>query len=445
MKKYLVAMVLLLSVTSRAQSVAGNLKEQSGQEIRLIGFDYYNTVELAKHTLDEAGGFILNYPKEYRGMAILQTDDKSSLVLVLGEPNIVLKGNHLTKTESIQFTSGGKNKIFLKYAKNQGLRDKALYALEFLHPLYQEQPLLAKQQKFLRTLEKEKVRLRGEDTDFVEGLPDNSYLRWFIPYRKLVQEMPVIVRRKTEQIPDAIAQFRNIDFEHPNFKTSGLFRELIEGHFMLLENMGQSLDSIKVQMNISSQYLIDNLKGDKVLLNEMGSQLFDYFEKRSLYKASAYLSENLLEGSQCDLTDDLVAKLEGYRKMKVGNMAPDIQLTDAIKLSDIHSRKLVVFGASWCPHCQTSTVEILNQYKAWREKNVEIVYISLDTDQKAYKSYFDKLPWKTFCDFKGWDSQAAKDYYVTGTPSYFLLDENNKILVRPNSVEHANVWITQML
>ena len=39
------------------------------------------------------------------------------------------------------------------------------------------------------------------------------------------------------------------------------------------------------------------------------------------------------------------------------------------------------------------------------------------------------------------DTPAAKDYYITGTPTYFLLDENNKILARPNSVEHANVLI----
>ena len=130
--------------------------------------------------------------------------------------------------------------------------------------------------------------------------------------------------------------------------------------------------------------------------------------------------------------------------MKVGNIAPDILLNNN-KLSDVKTNKLVVFGASWCPNCKTEALELLKQYDAWKAKNVEIIYISIDTDKTAFEEAYKNAPWQTYCDYKGWDSTAAKDYHITGTPSYFLLDENNKILVRPNTVLHANVWITEKL
>ena len=91
--------------------------------------------------------------------------------------------------------------------------------------------------------------------------------------------MPVIVRKKTAQIPSAISFFRTTNFNHPNFKTSGLFKELIEGHYMLLENMGQPLDSVYSQMNLSSQHLIDNLQENDSLLNTVGSNhLYNYLK-----------------------------------------------------------------------------------------------------------------------------------------------------------------------
>ena len=55
------------------------------------------------------------------------------------------------------------------------------------------------------------------------------------------------------------------------------------------------------------------------------------------------------------------------------------------------------------------------------------------------------MPWQSYCDYKGWETQAAKDYYISGTPSYFLLEATNKILLRPNSLAHANAWIVQNL
>jgi thiol-disulfide isomerase/thioredoxin len=445
MKKRIIIIILFISFTAPAQTISGNLKNHAGQQISLTGFNYYKNYELANASVDSLGNFVLNYPKEYKGMAILKTQDKSSIVFVLVEPTIYLKGNHLTETDSLQFTNSLENNIFVKYAKEQRFRGNAVSALDFLDPLYQNQLLFAKQKKFLKKIKKEQARLQKEDMKFFSNLPHHSYARWFIPHRKFIHEMPIIVRRKTEKIPNAINQFRNIDFNNTNFKTSGLFKEVVEGHYLLLENMGQSLDSMYVQMNLSSTYLINNLQKDEVLLNEVSAQLFDYFEKRSLFKASEYLSVTLLNQNQLRLNDHLIGKLEGYRKLKVGAIAPDIQLTTTKKLSDIQRPKLVIFGASWCLKCKTDTKEIFKLYDTWKAKNIEIVYISIDTAEQEFEAAYGNMPWKTYCDFKGWATQAAKDYYISGTPSYFLLDVNNKILVRPNTVLHANVWIERKL
>ena len=47
----------------------------------------------------------------------------------------------------------------------------------------------------------------------------------------------------------------------------------------------------------------------------------------------------------------------------------------------------------------------------------------------------------SMCDYKKWDTHAALDYYVFATPTMFLLDKNQKIILRPNSVKQIDAWV----
>ena len=43
--------------------------------------------------------------------------------------------------------------------------------------------------------------------------------------------------------------------------------------------------------------------------------------------------------------------------------------------------------------------------------------------------------------FRQWATQAAKDYYVSSSPTIFLLDSNNKIIMRPPTVASLDSWL----
>ena len=79
------------------------------------------------------------------------------------------------------------------------------------------------------------------------------------------------------------------------------------------------------------------------------------------------------------------------------------------------------------------------------KKDVEVVYISIDTDKEAYKTAYQNAPWQSYCDYKGWDTQAAKDYFVYATPTYILLDKYMKILVHPSSIGQVDAWVNYKL
>lgn len=440
---------LLLLITSlqqpTAQTITGQLKAHAGQQLTLTGFDNYKTEELAKTIVDSLGFFSLNYPKTYSGMAFLKSQDNSSLLLLLDQPLLKINGTHLVEHDSLMFNNS-ENKLFFNYAKAQGQRSNALSAWKFLDNLYHKPGVLFNQKSVKKQIVKEQKRIAKEDADFVNILEKDSYLAWFIPKRTLIQETSTIIKTATQRIPEAIAQFRNTNFNNPNWKTSGILQEFIDGHYFLLENMGQSLDTVYKEMNTSTDYIINNISVNDSLLNTVLEKLLKYFEKRSLISAAAHLSNKMLSQSQCILNDSLVNSMQKYVTLKVGNTAPDIQLNNR-KLSDFNTPVLLVFGASWCPHCITEKKVLVVKYSSWQKtnKNIEVVYISLDTDKQAYSSEFKNTPWQNYCDYKGWDTQAVKDYFVNGTPTYVLLDKDLKILVHPNSIAHATVWVNTRL
>jgi hypothetical protein len=135
------------------------------------------------------------------------------------------------------------------------------------------------------------------------------------PLRSLLSGMPKTIHNYTERLPKDIAQFRDIDFTNPNFKTSGLFKEIIEGHYFLLENIYQPLDSVYAQMNVSTDYLIHNIKNNTALLNTVAINLLQLFEKRSLYKVAAHFSETVLSLKECTFV--LEAKLHNNLQKKI--------------------------------------------------------------------------------------------------------------------------------
>lgn len=130
-------------------------------------------------------------------------------------------------------------------------------------------------------------------------------------------------------------------------------------------------------------------------------------------------------------------RMKGYAALKEGNLAPNIVFSDAKGVKqDLHKLKspqtMIVFWASTCPHC----MEEIPRVNQWAKNNpqTKVIAISLDGDTVAYKKAIRDLPDITHtCDFKRWDGQAVKDYFIFGTPTYILLDRDKKIISKSSS------------
>jgi len=436
-----------------AQSITGNFKSLANQEITLQGFNGLQNYPIAKTKIDEKGNFKLTYSTADYGMGYLISTDQKIFLLVLSGEDIELIGETINDPKSITFTKGQENQWFEQYANEHPKREQALSAWEYLDKIYTQEALFAGQKAPNKAIQQERKRINDEDAAFLNSLPKESYCRWFLPTRKLVSSVSVVAQHRTQEIPATIAVFRALDYTDKRLYKSGLFKDAIESHFWLLENSGKSLDSVFIEMQKSIDAIMVGLVKDEKRLNEVSDNLFNLLEQHSLFNASEYLAIKLLTQNSCVINEGLSKQLESYRKLKVGNIAPDILFTGEVvknglptnipsQLADIKSAyTLVLFGASWCPNCVESINQLLPLYDKWKSKGLEIVFVSLDTDKESYQKYTKKLPFISSCDYKKWDTKAAQDYAVFATPTFFLLDNNRKIVLRPGSVNQLDAWV----
>ena len=329
-----------------------------------------------------------------------------------------------------------------------------LSGLVQMQSIYKHEPIFSHQHNVIAQIEQEENRIKDEDSLYLSSLPHNRYIKWYLPYRSLVSSVQTVAMHRNDEVPSVIQKLRDIDYADPRWQTSGLMKDAIEAHVWLIENSSGPLDSVYAVLNTSTDILIEKLKDYPEILNTVTEHLFKFLEQRSLFTAAEHLALKMLNDESCTLGSDLSKMMESYRAMKKDNIAADIAFagdvftpgyTDENKpssLSEVKSKyKVVVFGASWCPHCPSELQEVTKHYAGWKQQDVEVVYISLDDDKQTFENFTQPFPFISFCDYQKWKSKPAQDYHVFATPTIYLLNDKHEILLKPSSVTQLNAWI----
>jgi thiol-disulfide isomerase/thioredoxin len=225
----------------------------------------------------------------------------------------------------------------------------------------------------------------------------------------------------------------NINTSNPVLINSPLYTELILEYLKYYMNPEMHFgeeemnEGFKKSVDITMQRFSANEVTKKFALQYL--QLG--FKEIGNEKVLQYIDEKYQElAAQCQDETDKAAfdkRMAGYVAMKESMQAPNITFTNNSTLYDIQSEQtLVVFWASWCPHCQ----EELPKVNAWAKENpnTKVVGISLDDDEEAYENAIQQFPVIFHnCDFKKWGGKAVNDYFINATPTFILLDKDKKI------------------
>jgi len=130
------------------------------------------------------------------------------------------------------------------------------------------------------------------------------------------------------------------------------------------------------------------------------------------------------------------------RELAIGKTAPDF-ITRTIKGKRIQLSKvkaghtLLVFWASWCPHCKAALPKLIKYYDPAHTEKLQIIAVSVDDTKKPVIKEIknEGYKWINIAEQKGWESPIAEQYGVSSTPTFFLLDKDKKIIAKPSISE----------
>ena len=89
----------------------------------------------------------------------------------------------------------------------------------------------------------------------------------------------------------------------------------------------------------------------------------------------------------------------------------------------------VYFSAHWCPPCRGFTPVLSEFYEEVNdgEKQLEIVFVSLDQDETSFKSYFGTMPWLAAKFDKALVTKIQEKIPFQGIPYLVVLNKDGSI------------------
>ncbi len=136
-----------------------------------------------------------------------------------------------------------------------------------------------------------------------------------------------------------------------------------------------------------------------------------------------------------------------------GEMAVDFAISDTQNLSDLQGNYVLLdFWGSWCGPCRKENPTLVEFYKNYHERGLEIVSVAVEEKEERWRRARQKdgLIWPhhvfdqaTSLSF--FDSPVATKYSVKSIPTKYLLDDKGMIIAVNPSWENLEKLLNDRL
>jgi thiol-disulfide isomerase/thioredoxin len=440
MKSIFISILLLAAIFVSGQPHSLKITVESVPPSDIYLADFYGD---QNHILDTAHvdtsgviNFVLkdDYPS---GMYRIFLKQDLFLDVIYNQEDIEIKTHFEDLYDSLFVINSTENKIFYEFMRNSLEYRKKFELLAQLNDYYPRSDtfFLDARNKYLGV----QVNMQLYVNEIVQEYPD-AWVTKIIKLRKPLFYDPSLDEYGRREL-HRTHYFDNIDFSDVELIRSNTYTTLAIEYMSLFSNPNFTQDQLENAFIGAVDKIMLEAMDNSIVYEFVVDYLVGGFERYHFDKVLDYIAENYAP-EQCENEDrktDLATRLAKYAELAVGKEAPDIVMNDkdgkTLKLSKLKSDyTLVLFWASWCPHCNEVLPKIHNIYvnSVGREK-LEILAVSLDSVKEDWEKAISdgRYTWLNCSDLKEWDSDAAVDYNVYATPSMFLLDSKNTIIAKP--------------
>ena len=193
-----------------------------------------------------------------------------------------------------------------------------------------------------------------------------------------------------------------------------------------------------------------------VALESVLYTMLDGFYNTGKETICQYILDNYIFDEDCgaDLRDAIRLRAQGIIKLQLGKTPPNFQIDkwdggtlDLYETCAQNEYTLLMFWASWCHKCEQEIPNLGPVYAKYGYKGFEIVGVSLDQVRNTWEKAINDngMTWPNVSQLQAWNSPVVSEYKVTATPTYFLLDKEGKIVLKPKRYFQVDKFLSENL
>lgn len=228
--------------------------------------------------------------------------------------------------------------------------------------------------------------------------------------------------------------FDYLDFKNPVLQGSGFLIDKVLNYVFTALPM-KELSPVEVEKEIQNN--VEEISAytqdiDSSFSTRLYHDLWIRMAANNLDATSDFVYNNYLKALAVKTgNEEIINNIETYNRLRFGTIAPEISWENG-KLSELQgaSTYVLVFWSSTCSHCLDELPKLQEQLNGIAD--VKVVAVGLEDEGSSWKREAAKLTHFTHAISLGkWESQYAKLYAIAETPTYFILDQDKKIVAKP--------------
>ena len=361
---------------------------------------------------------------------------------IIDNEDVILITNANNITDSMNVIKSESNKLYYEYINfNKDYKIKTGQLMVILDKY-------SKDDNYSVSARNKLNQLREQYYKFVNITSQKNINSFVARYIKLVQLPAVDVNLSVkDQVAYQKTHFLdNIDFDDDDLLYSDAFTIKSVKYITLFRNRKLSKEVLTKDLISAVDTILNKAKVNQLVYQDITECLINKLREFGLSEIIDYVVDHyVIRDDLCfdeKLPGSIQQRIDQSKSFLVGVKVPHLIMPDSIgkeiDLNDINSENtLILFYASWCPHCQKLLPDIKDLYTNQKEMKLKIFAVSMDTNKSEWLNYIRKnnYNWINVSDLKGGYGRAVKDYKIYATPAMFLVNDKKELIAIPANIE----------
>ncbi len=417
---------------NNAQTVSATLFNVPQQKVYLNSFNglYLEVIDSVMMTADKRVEFNSNLSK---GMYQLETEFGQTVDFLYDDAPIKILVKDIDDNSAVDFLDSQANRDWYAY---QVIKEQTLNSLNLLKPILRDYD---KDSEFYIKSLNEYEQLQNAFVSFTDSLMlHDNYASKLIK----VDRFPSLNLNDDfkKQRNDMIANFFNdVDFNDLSLIPTDVLTNKIFDFLSIQLTSDQNQEQQIMSLILASDNVLNRASVNFEMYKFIFRFLIESFNELKINEIVDYLTRiPYSENIECteNQYNELLSIAEFNSRARIGSIAKNISGTTIFDESfDLYSIDndftIVYFWSYTCDHCR----ENIKDLKIFLDENPDfsLVAVSVKGDLKKIKNLVKKTKLNGYFYHDGleWNCPFVDDYAVTGTPSFYLLDKEKKIVYKP--------------